>query len=142
MDRSQIVVDIRVRQADVGGRRHIFVDFEFSNTGPTEARLERWLALDPPLVTLALLRINRTDRSPVRYIGRHINRRAPKSENYLWLRPGASRVVNDVDITSAYDWPAKAEKLTIWYEAFSLGHGDLELVQSASRELDYAPPMK
>src|SRR5262249_19157999 len=95
--RSDISVDIKVRQTDVNGERRIFVDFELKNAGSTERRLERWLALDPPVVTLALLRIERSDGSRIAFIGRRMSRRIPQRADYVHLRSGESRVVKDVD---------------------------------------------
>src|SRR4051812_27884382 len=68
---SALAVAIAVRAASVEGAGRILVDVVIENPTSADERLERWLALEPPKVTTALLRISRADGSPVRYIGRH-----------------------------------------------------------------------
>ena len=140
MKLSPIAVQIQVRQAIVDGRRRVLVDFEFKNTTKTDEQLEKWLALDPPIVEIALLRIERADGSPIPYIGRHINRGGVGKEGYLVLPAGASRVVRSVDVTAVYDWPATPQVLTLRYEAFSAAHGELRVLKSTDQRLDYVPP--
>ena len=96
---SALTVAITVRPASIEGQGHILVDFEFKNPTSSDERLEKWLALEPPEVTIALLRISRADGSPVRYIGEHINRRHIGAASYLRIPARGSRVVKAVDVT-------------------------------------------
>ncbi len=139
MKPSDIEVRINVRQAGGREKKHVLVDFEFKNHSRVKKRLEKWLALDPPVVTDALLQVKKVDGSPIKYIGRHYNRSGATKDEYLSLAPGQSRIVRDVDVTAVYDWPPDAQKLMISYEAFSFGQKIMEVVQSPTHELDYVP---
>jgi hypothetical protein len=140
MKRSPITVKIQVRQRMVEGQRRVLVDFEFKNPTKGDEELEKWLALDPPLVEIALLQIEKADGSPIPYVGRHINRGGVGKEGYLRLSSGASRVVRGVDVTAVYDWPATPQRLTVRYDALSIAHGGLRILSSTGQQLDYVPP--
>jgi hypothetical protein len=138
---SALTVAITVHEASVEGRRRILVDFEFKNPTSKDEHLERWLALEPREITLALLRILMPDGSPIPYIGRHFNRGHHIGvESYLRIAAGGTRVVRDVDATAVYDWPPTPQRLTVRYEAFTMSHGTLRLLRSSNQSLDYVPP--
>ena len=85
--KSDIVVDIEVRQVSDAAGTHVLVTFTFTNRGPARERLERWLALDPADLTLPVLRVTTADGSAIRYVGRHVYRRAPTKGDFLSLAP-------------------------------------------------------
>lgn len=142
MERSDIQVEIQVRQVTMGNERRVLVDFEFRNPTDTKKDIEKWLALEPPVVEIALLRITKADGSAIRYVGEHINRGGIGKEGYLHLAAGASRRVEGVDVTNAYAWPETAQDVIVRYEALSAGQGDLRVLKSKDHKLEYVPPSK
>jgi hypothetical protein len=138
---SPLTVAITVCEAGSAGQRRILVDFDFKNPTRREERLEKWLALHPNEVTVALLHVSRSDGTRIPYIGRHINRgHRIGAASYLRIPAKGTRVVKDVDVTTVYDWPKAPQTLTISYEAITTAHGALQLLRSGSQSLDYFPP--
>lgn len=136
---SGIAVSISVEQKLLEQRLRVLVSFRFENMTKESQRLEKWLALQPAEVTLAVLRVLDSKRGAIRYIGPHVHRMEPTAEDFLVLRPGESRSVPDVDVTDRYAWPGEAQKITIWFEALSYSRRKLELLQSKRIEFDYRP---
>jgi hypothetical protein len=137
--RSGIAISISVKQKMLEQRLRVLVSFEFKNTSKKKERLESWLALEPAEVTLAVLRVLGKNGEAVRYIGDHVHRMEPTPSDFLVLEPGQSRLVSDVDVTDCYYWPETAQRLTIWFEAYSASHRRLELLESDRVEFDYQP---
>jgi hypothetical protein len=136
---SSIKIDLEVRETETAGQRRVVIDVNYRNVSKSRACLERWLALDPPELTLALLRVTRPDGSFVPYVGVHVNRRSVSERDYLCLRPEESRSVANVDVTSMYAWPQWPEKLRVRVEGFTMANRRLEVIRSSDRELDYHP---
>ena len=137
--RSAIAVSLRIQQKVVEQRLRVLVSFEFKNTSRKAVRLERWLALQPPGVPPAVLRVLGGNGHPIGYLGPFIHRSEPRRADFLVFKPGQSRLVSDVDVTDHYNWPPEAQRMTVKYEVYSIGERDFELVESDSVELDYQP---
>jgi hypothetical protein len=138
---SRITASIRVRQTGEGDRLRVLVSFEFRNEGRTQARIEKWKVLDPPVVDSPILELVRQDGSRIRYRGKFGYREPLEDKDYLRLAPGEVRTVRDVDVTDVFDFPKEAQRLSIRYSAFTEANPELQVIESPCVELDYQPVM-
>ena len=133
--RSAIVVQIELREITVGKTRRILADFKFKNRSGRPKTLEKWLLLNSPRLEMDLLRVRSADGTLIPYAGPRRIRRILATD-YVILLPGETRLVKDVDVTAAYQWPEGAAGLSIEYRGFSLYRNQTEFLESESVTLD------
>src|SRR4051812_13492218 len=89
--RSPFRAVINPHREQAGGGFHIIVDLELTNESSAVVWVERWLALEPAKITTPVFRVFGADGGPIRYVGEHVNRRAPKRGEGVRLRPRETR---------------------------------------------------
>lgn len=131
---------ITVDQSVGAGKRRVLVTVHFVNVGPSSLHLEKWLAFQPPVFSLDVFQILRSDGRPVRYVGRRLcGGGPPRAADFLVLPARAQHTIRGIDITDAFEFPPTPQTLTIRYQATSVSGGRVTLVESDGVTLNYVP---
>jgi hypothetical protein len=118
--------------------RGLIATVTFKNQSEHPAPLYKWNACFGGRIHNDVFEIS-IDSHVVPYIGRFVKRGEPKEEDFLTLPRGA-HVSFDVELLSAYDFPAGAHRYTIRYSALNpyLGRAGFDELNSNSVVFEYS----
>lgn len=125
---GEVQVSLSVATSSFSAQDVAAVKVTYTNVSSQPVQLLRWHVAGQQAIPEGLLEVSRNGE-PVKYMGPHIKRMAPRAEDFVVLQPGQS-ISGNADLSGLYDL-SEDGLYTVSFAPHALGEHNVDLTKSA-----------